>query len=208
MYRRRGTENAIGEEDGCLPCYCAGSRTLLKGLLTLRPELESAATTKKQKLTDLVNRDEFFRTRKRSAANLAEERAGCLREKHTEWSRAHDRAIQSHVRAREKMVAAASELNAAIANNVDPNVLVTLTQVQQLTTVLERGCLNNVRRYAEKVEHYRDRVRDCEEEAMINQDDLQLFELDLSTVSVNRREELQGINAVSEFLALRAVAGE
>ncbi|KAG0596151.1 hypothetical protein M758_UG229000 [Ceratodon purpureus] len=203
VYRCRGNHNADAGEIGEDACFCGGSPALLRGFLTLRPELESTATEKKQKLTELVQRDEFIRTRKRSAAALAEERTGVLREKHMECSRAHDCAVESHARAHSKMVAAATELNSVITNNVDPNVLVTLTQVQQLTTVLERGCLNNVRRYAERVEHYSDRVRDCEEEAMLNADDLQLFELDLSIVSVNRREQVQGVRAVSEFLASR-----
>ena len=187
-------------------CLCGGSASLLKGILILRPELKEAASARKEQLAQLLNRDEYSRTKKRSAANLVNERARLLRDKLEEWSSVRNRASQAHSASRARTVAAATELSAAMNKNVDPNVLATLRRVHHLTMVVEKSNLNNLRRFALKVDHYTDRLKDCEEEAAISTDELNLLELDLSTVIVNRREQLKWLESVNDFLQIPEVA--
>ena len=204
---RRGNPDVEAHHGEEPHCYCRGSTALMKGLHLLRPELSSAADKKKQEITELVNRDEYSRKRKRSAAALSKERATQLRAKLVEWTNVHDRQIQGQLSARAKTVAAAAELNSAIQKNVDASVIATLRHVHHLTMVVERSCANNLRRFAEKVEHYSGRVRDCEEEANINADELQQFELQFSTVEVSRGVQLQSMESVLEFLQSAAMEG-
>lgn len=200
VYVRRGIGrgNTAPPEEG--ECFCLGSTSLRKGLHILREELFSAAAGKKEHLTELINRDEYNHTRKRSAATLAKERARGLREKLEEWTNLHDRAVRSHESARTRTVAAATELSSAVQKNANGDIQGTLNKVHHLSMVVERYSLNNRRRFAEKVELYSDKVRDCDEEARTNADELHVFEVDISTVTVNRREQLQCMDAVSDFL--------
>ena len=172
----------------------------------MRADLETAAIKRKERLRETINRENKNMTRKRSAVALVQERLQGLREKHLEWSRAHDKACATHQTAYEKMSEAERNLSTGISRKVGPDLMITLQQVEVLTKMLERGTRNNVTRFAQKMETMQARIKDCEEEAITVAKELQVMEVQFSASSPSSQEQLEWINAVIEFLESEAMA--
>ncbi|KAG0574909.1 hypothetical protein KC19_VG301800 [Ceratodon purpureus] len=187
-------------------CICGNSKSLMGGLRSLRTELETAAIKKKESLTELIHREKINMTRRRSAVALVQERLQGLKDKHMELSRAHDKACAAHQSAHQKMSEAQRNLATGASKKVGPDLMITLQQVQVLTTMLERGCFNNVARLAQKMKDMQGRIQDCEKEAIAAADELKVLELDLSTRTPSSQEELQWINEVMDFLESETMA--
>ena len=202
MNRRASVDTAL---PGLNSGDCIMGQSLVGGFRSLRADLELAAT-KKDSLNELIKRDKTNLTRKRSAVALVQERLQGLKDKHVEWSRAHDKACEKHQIAHSQMTEAQRNLSTGMSRKVGPDLMITLQQVQVLTTMLERGCENNVKRLAEKMEIFHGRVKDCEEEAITAAKELELLELQLSTGIPSREKELQSMNDVIEFLDTKAMA--
>ena len=194
-----------GEEHHEGNCFCEGSKPLIMGLRILKDELFSAAEKRKGSVMELIKKDEYRQTRKRSAFALVKERAKNLTDEHLELSRAHDKACATYGNAHSKKVEAERNLATGKSKNVGPDLMICLQQVQCLTTMLERGCLNNVKRYAEKMLMYEGRSADCKEEVLTVAKELQELESELSLVTPRRNEELNCMNAVIEFLRAQIV---
>ena len=178
----------------------------MAGLRILRAELETSAVKKKETLRELISRERYNITRKRSAVALVRERLQGLKDKHLECSRAHDKACATHQKAYEKMIEAKRNLSTGTSKHVGPDLMITLQQVEVLTTMLERGTLNNVTRFAQKMEVMQSRIQDCEKEAITAAKELQVLEAEMSTVTPTSQEQLECINEVIEFLESEAMA--
>ncbi|KAG0622765.1 hypothetical protein M758_3G121600 [Ceratodon purpureus] len=187
-------------------CICGKSKSLMGGLRSLRAELETAAIKKKETLRELINREKINITRRRSAVALVQERLQGLKDKQLELSRAHDKACAAHQSAHQKMCEAQRNLATGAFKKVGPDLMITLQQVQVLTTMLERGCFNNVARFAQKMKDMHGRIQDCEKEVIAAAEELKVMELDLSTRTPSSQEELLWINEVIDFLESETMA--
>ena len=75
-----------------------------------------------------------------------------------------------------------------------------------MTTMLKRGTLNNVKRFANPMLIYKRRIEECEQEAVITAKELQQVEHEFSRITPRREEELEWINTLIDFLGSKVMA--